>query len=180
VTRIRGDDGIRNVEAVMQIVYVDKKRCLGCFNCERACELYHFARDGVSRSYIRVNVDFESRVVQTSTCLQCRNAACVRACPTGALARNPDTGTIEVSLATCIGCGCCEEACHLGNVRIIPEMGVAGKCDLCGGEPQCVQACFARALLFGPLKTVLKTIRENRGRNLAIRAVGEEGAEGDS
>lgn len=161
----------------MRIVYVDKERCLGCFNCERACALHRFARDGNSQSYIRVKVDFESRIVLTSTCRQCKNAACARVCPTGALVRNPVTGIIEVALETCIGCGNCEQACSSGNVRIIPDVGVAGKCDLCGGEPQCVQSCFARALLFGSLENVLPLMREGRDHNLAIRAVGGDDAE---
>lgn len=165
------------MEAAMRIVYVDKNRCLGCFNCERACALHRFAHDGSTQSYIRVDVDFESRIVRTSTCRQCQNAACVRVCPTGALVKTPHTGIIEVNMEICIGCGNCEQACRLGNVRIIPGVGAAGKCDLCGGEPQCVQSCFARALLFGSLKNVLKRIKENRESNLAIRAIGEEEAE---
>ncbi len=161
----------------MQVVYVDKDRCLGCFNCERACALHRFARDGNAQSYIRVKVDFESRIVVTSTCRQCRNAACARACPSGALVKNHSSGIIEVALEVCIGCGQCEQACPSGNVRIIPDVGVAGKCDLCGGAPQCVQSCFARALLFGSLKKVARLIKADRQPHFAIRAIGKEDAE---
>ena len=161
----------------MRIVYVDKNRCLGCFNCERACALHRFACDGNALSYIRVKVDFESRIVLTSTCRQCAEAACARVCPTGALVRNPATGIVEVSMETCIGCGTCEYACPSGNVRIIPAAGVAGKCDLCGGDPQCVQTCFARALLFDSLANVLTLMKENREHNIAIRAVGGDTTE---
>ena len=169
-----------NREAAMRIVYVDKNRCLGCFNCERACALHRFACDGNALSYIRVKVDFESRIVLTSTCRQCAEAACASVCPTGALVRNPDTGIVEVSLETCIGCGTCEHACPSGNVRIIPAAGVAGKCDLCGGDPQCVQTCFARALLFDSLANVLPLIKEDRERQFAIRAIGGENTEAPS
>jgi Fe-S-cluster-containing dehydrogenase component len=140
--------------------------------------LYRFAHNGSYQSYIRVDVDFESRIVRTSTCRQCKNAACARVCPTGALVKTPQTGIMAVNLEICIGCGSCEHACRLGNVRIIPALGIAGKCDLCGGDPQCVQSCFARALLFDSLKNVVKLIKENRAHNLAIRAIGEEDTEG--
>ena len=169
--------GNLNMEVAMRIVYVDKNRCLGCFNCERACALHRFAHDGSSQSYIRVDVDFESRIVRTSTCRQCKNAACARVCPTGALVRNPQTGIIAVNMEICIGCANCEQACVLGNVRIIPELGAAGKCDLCGGDPQCVQSCFARALLFDSLRNVIRLIKEKPGGNLAIRAIGEDDVE---
>ena len=161
----------------MRIVYVDKNRCLGCFNCERACALHRFDCDGRALSYIRVKVDFESRIVLTSTCRQCADAACASACPTGALVRNPKTGIVEVSLETCIGCGTCEHACPSGNVRIIPAAGVAGKCDLCGGDPQCVQTCFARALLFDTLANVLTLMKDNREQRFAIRAIGGDETE---
>ncbi len=173
----RGVSGVQDVKTAMQIVYVDKDRCLGCFNCERACALHRFARDGNAQSYIRVDVDFESRIVMTSTCRQCRNAACARACPSGALVKNHSTGIIEVALEVCIGCGKCEQACPSGNVRIIPDVGVAGKCDLCSGEPQCVQSCFARALLFGSLEEVARLIKAGHQGHYAIRAIGEADAE---
>ena len=142
--------------------------------------MHRFACDGNAQSYIRVNVDFESRVVLTSICRQCRDAACASVCPTGALVRNPATGVLEVSLETCIGCGNCEHACPSGNVRIIPAAGVAGKCDLCGGEPQCVQSCFAQALLFDSLEKVLPLIKADREQNFAIRAIGGDETEASS
>jgi Fe-S-cluster-containing hydrogenase component 2 len=40
----------------------------------------------------------------------------------------------------------CVSACPVGAVVVDPEEGTASKCDLCGGEPQCVKYCPAGVL----------------------------------
>ena len=51
-----------------------------------------------------------------------------------------------VSENKCKGCDWCVQACEHGGITIHPESGLAVACDLCGGEPQCVEFCPEEAL----------------------------------
>ncbi len=155
----------------MQVVYVDIDRCLGCFNCERACSLKQYRDHKTAQSNIHVLVDMDRRAIQTSTCLQCPNPLCAAACPTQALHQDPISEILVVDREACIGCGECTEACPFDNVRLEANLGVATKCDLCGGRPRCVQVCQAQALHFGPLKEALKRIKGTEKPNLVVRAI---------
>jgi Fe-S-cluster-containing hydrogenase component 2 len=82
------------------------------------------------------------------TCTQCAEAWCMHACPVEAITRNPATGAMEVSEATCVGCKVCTIACPFGTVNYDPDSGKVIKCDLCGGEPQCAEACPTGAITY--------------------------------
>jgi Fe-S-cluster-containing dehydrogenase component len=79
-------------------------------------------------------------------CRSCEDAKCVKACPEKALSQAEDTGLILVSEKKCKGCDWCVQACEHGGITINPETGLAVVCDLCGGEPQCVEFCPEEAL----------------------------------
>lgn len=109
-------------------------------------------------------------------CQHCDNPACAAACPTGATMKRED-GIVVIDAEMCIGCGKCIEACPYEGVRTLntnePEydidfaLGAADapkhivnkveKCNMCashvdnGGIPYCVEACPARARIFGDL-----------------------------
>ena len=155
----------------MLVVYVDIDRCLGCFSCERACSLKQYHDHKSTQSNIHVLVDMDRRAIKTSTCLQCRQPLCAAACPTQALHKDPITDILVVDREACIGCGECTEACPLDNVRLEANLGVATKCDLCGGQPRCVQVCQAQALQFGQLKEVSQRIMGKEKPNIVIRAI---------
>jgi Fe-S-cluster-containing dehydrogenase component len=90
-----------------------------------------------------------ARYVSGTVCLQCADAPCIPACPTGALARDAQTGAIAIdvdpdSATACMGCMRCRKACPWDVPRRHPEIKVAVKCDLCAGReggPACVQMC---------------------------------------
>lgn len=159
----------------MKVVYVDVKRCLGCMSCQRACIFRQASRCNGTSPNIWVSVDMDRRKIFTSTCLQCQSAWCLRACPAGALARDPETQAIVVNEKICVGCGMCVIACPFGNIHMEPRIRVAAKCDLCGGRPECVQVCMAQALCYGDLNDLAEEKRRQTRKgveaNLLIRAV---------
>jgi Fe-S-cluster-containing dehydrogenase component len=46
----------------------------------------------------------------------------------------------------CMGCLACIEACRFGAIRVDPSEQSLIKCDLCGGEPECVTLCVTEAI----------------------------------
>ena len=68
---------------------------------------------------------------------------------------------LEIDRELCIGCEACVEAC--GSVftpprpRFDAHTGVAVKCHLCFGEPQCVKYCPYGALEYQWSDTGIKT-----------------------
>jgi len=48
----------------------------------------------------------------------------------------------------CIGCKMCVLSCPLGGVNVDPKTRKVIKCDLCGGNPQCVRFCETKAVDF--------------------------------
>jgi len=55
------------------------------------------------------------------------------------------TGARVIDEEKCIGCRRCVEACPFSESMIVynPEKNVCEKCDLCGGDPECVKQCPA-------------------------------------
>jgi len=60
--------------------------------------------------------------------------------------RQTDEGTIIVDEQRCDGCGWCIGACEYGAITIHPDTGKAIVCDVCEGEPKCIQWCPDGAL----------------------------------
>jgi len=80
-------------------------------------------------------------------CTQCADAPCIDVCPVDALNRDDETGVVIVDGDICIGCGDCREACPIGAAFMHSEEDVALKCDLCGGDPECLKICSREALI---------------------------------
>ena len=129
-------------------LHIIAERCTGCLQCEMACS---FEADGVfnpSRSRIKVfPLHDEGRFVPY-TCTQCADAWCVKACPVDAIVINLETGAKEVIENVCVGCKVCTIACPFGTINYSQATGKVIKCDLCGGDPECVKACPTEAILY--------------------------------
>jgi anaerobic carbon-monoxide dehydrogenase iron sulfur subunit len=83
-------------------------------------------------------------------CLQCDHAACVAACPVGAIAMDSARGIVLVDGEKCIRCQACVVACPFGNMHEGPAPDpLVHKCDLCatcGEFPRCALFCPTQCL----------------------------------
>lgn len=154
----------------MRQILVDKGRCLGCRSCEIACAVAHSASQtlfgAVTEAEVPISRVAVERVAGINFPLQCRHcidALCVKACMTGALYRDPETGTVRQRAEACVGCWMCVMACPFGAVTQDPTRKVAIKCDRCLDReiPACVAACPTQALQFTEVPAFSHAQRQN-------------------
>jgi carbon-monoxide dehydrogenase iron sulfur subunit len=129
-----------------KFVSVDPGKCIGCGLCEYACTVEK--GEGIwnpIRSRIRV-VRMAPVFNFALTCRGCNDAKCVKACPERALSQSEATGLLIVDETKCKGCDWCVQACDHGGITIHADTGKAIACNLCEGEPACVNACPEEAL----------------------------------
>ena len=126
---------------------VDPEKCIGCGICEFACsqEKEHVLNPLKSRIRIIRGPPF---IHQATTCRQCEDTPCIRACPKEALRQSEETGAILVDDEKCDGCKWCLEACAYGAITYDNEAETVKICDLCNGNPKCKEACPEEAIDF--------------------------------
>ena len=122
--------------------------CTGCHQCELMCSYGKVGAFNPAKSVMDITQYDGGAINVPSTCTQCEEAWCMVVCPVQAITVNPDTGAKEVSAEACVGCKVCTIACPFGAINYDPDSGVVSKCDLCGGEPMCVEACPTTALAY--------------------------------
>lgn len=128
-----------------KILIYHSMRCTGCHYCEIACSFRHKGICGPSDSRIRIVSDEKNLVNVAFFCHHCKKPVCIELCPVGAIKRNEETGLVAIESEKCIGCGLCLE-CPLGGMSLDRVTGIAVICDLCQGEPACVEYCPQGAL----------------------------------
>lgn len=127
-------------------------QCVGCRTCEIVCSLAH---DGMCQpSLSRIHTEYDPTktlaklAVMADVCRQCNMADCYLACEYDALILDPDTGARIIDPNKCLGCGECLAACPWDMIVENGDTGLCTKCDLCGGDPQCVKYCPANAITY--------------------------------
>jgi Fe-S-cluster-containing dehydrogenase component/CRP-like cAMP-binding protein len=144
-----------------ETMLINLDRCTRCDDCVRACAATHdgnprFIRQGPAHNHIMV----------ANACMHCVDPVCMIGCPTGAIARDFDTGTVRINDRTCIGCAMCANSCPYQAIRMVEIREPAGaffidaatqlpivkatKCDLCASQltgPACQAACPHDALV---------------------------------
>jgi len=116
-------------------------RCTGCTSCVLTCSFEHDGSFSLNRSRIRVEREEEQAVFTPQVCIQCPERFCIEACPVGALSIHEVTGAIAVDGGTCTGCQKCAVACPHGGIHFDNGCKVPLVCDLCGGNPRCIEVC---------------------------------------
>jgi len=130
-----------------RFVSVDPDKCIGCGLCEYVCAFEKERFPDPSRSRIRV-IRLNPWINVAMTCRFCEDAFCVKACPRECL-KQSEEGFPIVDEDKCSACGWCLQACPYGGIVIHPKKRVV-TCDLCDGEPKCVEFCPEEALELVP------------------------------
>jgi len=155
-----------------QTMIVDTLRCTRCDDCVRACAAYH---DGNPR-FVRQGPQY-GQWLFPHACMHCTDPVCMIGCPTGAIARERDSGVVSINSDTCIGCQTCAQSCPYDNIRMVQIYDRRGrrvvdeqtqvpvlqatKCDLCRRHPTgpaCQHACQQDALVSSNLVGMPKRV----------------------
>ncbi len=141
----------------MRRVLVRDELCIGCGLCRVFCEAHHAGNDDPLKALKTrlappaggIRVEQRGSQYLSVRCQHCSNAACIDACLTGAIGRDPVTGLVLIDTTRCIGCGTCMLVCPLGAIRRDEQTGNAVKCDGCldRAVPRCVCICPNDALM---------------------------------
>lgn len=171
----RSENDLCDLPKVKYQLQFDPMLCAGCGYCEIACAQFHEGDAGVTHrnrftakpliksmgvSPISANAPGFPQPIAMATfadfstnefCQQCDSPECLDACPENAIFVDSKTGARVVDEAKCVGCGDCVDACQFDMIHLNPETDKAYKCDLCGGDPQCVTWCPTNAITFKKL-----------------------------
>lgn len=128
------------------VIYTNFDLCTGCAICQLTCSELKNGGTNPRLALLRVVPNDNGMIHQPVVCNQCQNAFCMTVCPTKAIYRSKDNGTVLINDKNCVGCGLCATACQQNVILINKQKRKAIKCDLCGGEPACVKICPTGAL----------------------------------
>ncbi len=160
-----------------KVLVIDPLKCDGCRECEAACAGRHAGNRRIARKRIEVigGSNGHGNLFVPSTCQQCSDPPCMAVCPKNAIRRDPDLQRVVLDTTLCVGCTMCVSACPTGSMAFARDLGLAYKCDLCDGDPQCVRVCDKKALVYGEsYKIHSLRLRQSAGRHMA--AVNGQGA----
>jgi len=165
------------VPTAQGMIVAQTTRCVGCRRCELACtefndgkaqpsiarvkvgRNYNFGPKGAQLGYWRGEGTFGNHRIVQDTCRQCAHPVpCQLACPNAAIEVVPPVNARVVNPDKCKGCKTCLKACPWEMTSFDEELKIATKCTLCGGKPECVQACPAGALQYVPWEDLTKVI----------------------
>lgn len=144
----------------MKQIFVRTEHCKGCHTCELACAIEHSQAKNLFGAVAELPTPKKRLYVEPGEtgpmpvlCRMCEDAACLNACISGALYREPDTGLVLRNADKCIGCWTCLMTCPFGVVGRMQRAGklISAKCDRCHDNPagpQCVASCPTKTLVY--------------------------------
>lgn len=128
---------------------INAAECSTCGRCVLACVKTHYGEISTGKSAIKVIPDYPcSLKVSIRACTQCWQEFCVKACPTGALYRCEEN-YVELDRSRCGVCSGvfpCVSACKSKLIFQHPASIYPLKCNLCGGDPECIKECLPNVL----------------------------------
>ncbi|QRE77731.1 4Fe-4S binding protein [Methylobacterium aquaticum] len=127
-------------------------------------EMHHAAPQPVDRVPLDAGAPFGGLAFRTEACTLCH--ACVGACPTGALADDPDRPRLTFAESACVQCGLCAATCPEDVIDLVPQLDFAAwaapRRVLKEEEPF---DCVACGKPFGTRSTIERVIGRLRDRH---------------
>lgn len=140
----------------------DYSKCVGCHACMVACYAENSTKPPLSwrqiNHYNKQKLPLLGFVHLSIACNHCKEAPCVKACPSGAYTVDVDTRAVIHNPEKCLGCKYCTWACPFDAPKYNPEIGIIEKCNFCnhrlkeGQIPACALNCPTGALSFGDIE----------------------------
>ena len=131
---------------MQKVLIVDHEKCTGCRLCEMVCSVKKTGASNPARARINIIKWEADGFYLPMLCQHCQSAACMAVCPKDAISRDTQLNRVIVDYDACIGCFMCVAACPFGGMSIDAAEDKVIKCDLCDGEPTCVQFCDPKAI----------------------------------
>jgi Fe-S-cluster-containing dehydrogenase component len=145
--------------------FIDARRCIGCQACVQAC-----TECDTHKGKSMIHLEYVDRGSSTQTvpvvCMHCDSPTCAEVCPADAIKRTGDGVVQTARKPRCIACNNCVMACPFGVPKMMTDMELMMKCDMCydrlsaGKKPMCATVCPSQALLFGT-REELAALRPN-------------------
>jgi len=122
---------------------INTAACTECKRCMIACALVKSGGVRMQSSRIDIRPAWPD-VPEIRVCRfeDCDGHPCVDSCPVEAISEAG--GYVYIDSEACTGCGACATICPYSAINM--ENGLAWKCDLCGGDPECVKECVTAAI----------------------------------
>ena len=134
--------------------FVDPNRCIGCRACEHAC-----SECETHKGHSMIHIEYIERGASVQTvpmvCMHCDSPTCADVCPADAIKRTADGRVMTARKPRCIACSNCVLACPFGVPKMMTELDLMMKCDMCydrtstGRKPMCATVCPSGALFYG-------------------------------
>jgi Fe-S-cluster-containing dehydrogenase component len=150
--------------------FIDPGRCIGCQACVHAC-----SECETHKGHSMIHLEYVDRATSTQTvptvCMHCESPTCAEVCPADAIKRSGDGRVMTARKPRCIACSNCVLACPFGVPKMMTELDLMMKCDMCydrtstGRKPMCASVCPSGALFYGRRDEVERQRKRSRPIN---------------
>lgn len=172
---------------------LDPSKCMACRACQVACKVWNQLpaedttftgsyENPTSLSPITwTRIVFQEKEINGSVkwyfgnqrCMHCTDAACMTACPTGAIYHTSE-GTVDIDYRKCIGCLYCVANCPFHVINFDRRSNLPQKCTFCydrisnGLKPACAAACPTGAIIYGDRNKIVTLAHTRVGELKAL------------